>query len=72
LEDCYHACYALYADVSYVDKRTLENLTRVRRSSAAAESLIAKVPIYKVTEDYDTILGHLRAAAHLPAKADAS
>lgn len=62
LGDGYLACFALYADVSYVDRRTLENLVRVRRHSSEAAALLNETSIHKVTYDYSVILGHLRAA----------
>ncbi len=43
LTDRYLACLAIYADMTYVDKRTLENLTRARRKAPEISRLIGRV-----------------------------
>jgi hypothetical protein len=43
LTDRHLACLAAYAEVTYVDKRTYENITRARRKSPEASKLLRRV-----------------------------
>ena len=43
LNDTHLACLALYADITYVDKRTLENIRRVRSKEDIVDRLMGRV-----------------------------
>jgi hypothetical protein len=50
------ACLAAYADITYVDKRTYENVRRARRKWPAFASIIRRV---EKAADYREIAKHL-------------
>jgi hypothetical protein len=58
LADSYLACLAAYADVTYVDKRTAENLRRALPKSPECAALLGRV---EKAGSYPTIVSQLRS-----------